>query len=56
MIAVAIVLMTIGSIGVCAAVLLEMKHQEPIYKLLMKAFPWVFGIGAVILGITIAGG
>lgn len=52
----AIILMTIGSFGVCAAVLLEIKHHEPIYSLLMKIFPWIFGVGAVILALTITVG
>lgn len=55
MIPLAIALMAIGSFGVGAAVLLELKHHEPIYMTLMKVFPWVFGIGAVILALAIRG-
>jgi hypothetical protein len=53
MLAAAIILMTIGSFGVGAAVLLELKHHEPIYMLLIKIFPWIFGVGAVLLGISL---
>jgi len=51
-----IALMAIGSFGIGAAVLLEIKTDEPIYKILMKVFPWVFGVGAILLGIALAGG
>jgi len=51
----AITLMAIGSFGVGAAVLLEIKSHDPVWKLLMKIFPWVFGVGAVLLAISMAG-
>lgn len=54
MIPLAITLMAIGSFGIGAAVLLEVKTHEPIYKLLMKIFPWVFGVGAVIAAVALA--
>lgn len=50
-----ITLMAIGSFGIGAAVLLEIKFREPIYKILMKLFPWVFGVGAIVLAMAIAG-
>lgn len=53
MLAAAIALMAIGSLGVGAAVLLEIKTHEPVYKVLMKVFPWVFGVGAVVLALAI---
>ena len=51
----AIILMTIGSFGVGAATLLEIKHHEPIYMILMKVFPWLFGVGAILLALAIVG-
>ncbi len=56
MIILAIILMVVGSFGVGAATLMEMKNHEPKWKIMMKIFPWVFGVGAVLLGIVIAGG
>ncbi len=56
MFAAAIALMAIGSLGVGAAVVFEVITHEPIYKVLMKVFPWVFGVGAVILALAITGG
>lgn len=55
MLVAAISLMAIGSFGVGAAVLLEIKSHDPIWKLMMKIFPWFFGVGAVLLAISIAG-
>jgi len=55
MIAIAITLLAVGSFGIGAAVLLEIKTQEPKYKVMMKVFPWVWGVGAVLLGLVIAG-
>jgi len=55
MLAVAISLLALGSIGVLSAVIMEVKTHEPVWKLLMKIFPWFFGVGAVLLGIIIAG-
>lgn len=51
-----LILLAIGSIGVCGAVVLEMKHHEPIYKLLMKIFPWLIALGSILLGIGLRGG
>ncbi|MBA7641613.1 hypothetical protein ES703_49298 [subsurface metagenome] len=53
MLAAALALMAIGSLGVGAAVILEIKTHEPVYKVLMKVFPWVFGVGAVVLALAI---
>lgn len=50
----AISLLGIGSIGILSAVILEVKTHDPVYKLMMKIFPWFFGVGAVLLGIVIA--
>jgi len=49
----AISLMAIGSFGTGAAVVLEMKRREPIYAIMMKVFPWVFGCGAVLLAVAL---
>ncbi len=51
-----IALLAIGSLGVGAAVVMEIITREPIYKVLMKLFPWVFGVGAVVLALAITGG
>jgi hypothetical protein len=51
-----IVLLAIGSVGVCSAVILEVKYHEPLYKVMMKIFPWIFGVGGVLLGIALRGG
>ncbi len=51
----AITLMVIGSFGVGGAVVMEIKSHDPIWKLMMKVFPWFFGAGAVLLAISIAG-
>ena len=49
MLAVGMTFLGIGSIGVVASVILEIKKKEPIYMLLMKIFPWFMAIGAIIL-------
>ncbi|MBA7554057.1 hypothetical protein ES705_46669 [subsurface metagenome] len=54
MLATAIAFLAIGSIGVLSAVIMEVRTREPIWKLMMKIFPWFFGVGAVLLGIVIA--
>ena len=53
MLILAITLMAIGSFGVGAAVIMELKTHEPVYTIAMKIFPWFFGVGAVILAITL---
>ncbi len=54
MLVAAITLLAIGSVGILGAVIMEVKTHEPVYMLLMKIFPWFFGVGAVLLGIVIA--
>jgi len=56
MFAAAIALMAIGSLGVGGAIIMEIKTHEPVYQVLMKVFPWFFGVGAVILALAITGG
>lgn len=56
MFAAAIALMAIGSLGIGGAVVLEVRTHEPVYRVLMKVFPWVFGVGAVVLALAITGG
>jgi len=56
MAAAGIILLAIGSVGVCGAVLLEMKYREPIYRVLMKVFPWLIGLGSLLLGVGLRGG
>lgn len=48
---VGLLLMGIGSIGEIAAVILEIKKREPIYAIMMKIFPWVFAVGAVLFSL-----
>ncbi len=55
MLVAAIALMAIGSFGVGAAVILEIKSRDPVWKLMMKIFPWFFGVGAVLLAVSMAG-
>ena len=49
----AIALMAIGSLGIGGAVVMEMKSHEPVWKLMMKIFPWFFGVGAILLAVSI---
>ena len=56
MFALAIALMAIGSLGIGGAIIMEIHTHEPVYKVLMKVFPWVFGVGAVCLALAITGG
>lgn len=56
MFAAAIALMAIGSLGIGAAIVMEIITHERVYKVLMKVFPWVFGVGAVCLALAITGG
>lgn len=53
MLILAITLMAIGSFGVGGAVIMEIKTHDPIWKVMMKIFPWFFGVGAVILAVTL---
>lgn len=50
-----IILLGIGSVGICTAVALEIKYHEPVYKLMMKIFPWLVGIGGLLLGLAMRG-
>jgi len=47
-----LVVMTIGSGGIVASTILEIKTRAPIYTLMMKIFPWVFGVGAIIFSLV----
>lgn len=56
MYAAAITLMTISSLGICVAIIMEIRTHEPIYALMMKIMPLFFGVGAVCLALAIVGG
>ena len=47
----AFTLLSIGSLGVVGAVIMEIKAKEPIYMLMMKIFPWLFGVGGILLAV-----
>jgi uncharacterized protein (DUF983 family) len=55
MLTAAITLLSISSIGIIGAVILEIKSHDPIWKLMMKIFPLFFGVGAVLLAISMVG-
>jgi len=46
-----IIVMSIGVGGVLASTIAEIKMREPIYALLMKVFPIVFGIGCFLFSL-----
>jgi len=48
----AVILMGIGSVGQIMAVCLELKYREPKYKIMMKIFPWIFAVGAVLFSLN----
>ena len=48
-----IVLLAIGSVGVCCAVALEIKYHEAKYKLAMKIAPVIFGAAGILVGIAL---
>ena len=48
----AIVFLAIGSVGVLAATWLEFTRGKAIWELMMKIFPWLFGIGGILFGIA----
>jgi len=47
-----LVFMGLGSLGVLGAAILEIKTHESVYAIMMKVFPWVFGMGAVLFGLA----
>ena len=46
------VIASLGTVGLCSSVLLEMKKHEPIYYQLMKVSSGIMGIGGIILAIS----
>lgn len=42
-----LIVMAIGSGGIVASVIMEIRTREPVYALMMKIFPLIFSIGAV---------
>ncbi|GAJ15555.1 unnamed protein product [marine sediment metagenome] len=41
-----LIVMTIGSVGIVSATVMEIKTHEKIYALIMKIAPLIFAIGA----------
>lgn len=50
--ALALVIMTVGSLGIIGSTIFEIKTKAPVYALMMKIFPWVFGLGAILFSIA----
>ena len=46
-----IIIAAIGTAGIFTAVGMELTTHEPKYHILMKIFPWVIGIGMVLIGL-----
>ncbi len=55
MLTIGVIFLGIGSVGMVAAVILEVKLKEPKYKLFQKVFPWFMGIGGILVGLAISG-
>lgn len=51
-----IVVAIVGTVGVFAAVGMEIKTHEPIWLIAMKIFPWLVGIGLFLIGLSYMGG
>ena len=49
----AITLLSAGCLGIAFAVVMEVRTGESKYKLMMKIFPALIGIGGVLLGIAL---
>lgn len=49
-----IVIAALGTAGVFTAVGMEVATHEPIYKVLMKIFPWVIGLGMLLIGLGVS--
>jgi hypothetical protein len=47
--------LAIGSLGTGGAVVMEVWKKEPVYMIMMKVFPWFFGVGGVVIGFGLAG-
>ena len=56
MLVAAVALLSISSIGIISSVIMEIKTREPVYMMMMKIFPWFFGVGAVLLAFAITTG
>ena len=54
MIALAIVILAVGAIGVIGSTIMEIRHREPMWAWGMKISSLLVGVGGVILGIVIA--
>lgn len=46
-------LLTVGSVGICAAVALEIRYREKKFLIMMKVAPWLIGIGGLLMGLAI---
>lgn len=46
-----LITMIIGVGGILVSVIMEIKTKEPVFLILMKVFPTVFGVGAVLYGL-----
>lgn len=46
-----IIIAAIGTAGVFTAVGMEVATHEPIYKIFMKIFPWVIGVGFILMAL-----
>jgi len=49
-----IVHLAIGSFGVGTAVVMEAWKGDDKFKIMMKIFPWIFGVGGIIMGVGFA--
>ena len=47
-----ILIMAMGTFGIIYSTVMEIKFREPIYSVMMKIFPLIFAIGAIIFALT----
>lgn len=46
-----VIIAVIGTAGIFTAIGMEIATHEPIYKVMMKIFPWIIGLGFLFMGL-----
>ena len=46
-----LIIMGMGTFGILYSTVMEIKYKEPLHSVMMKIFPWLFAVGAIIFGL-----
>ena len=47
-----LIIMGLGTFGIFYSTVIEIKYKEPLHSVMVKVFPWIFAVGAILFSLV----